>query len=61
MPVSMRKDMILEAYPNVEVETLADYPTNEEWSQELDVLLKQKIGNDAMLYGSRDSFSFWYT
>ena len=61
MPVSMRKEMILETYPEVQVETLADYPTDDEWSRELDTLLKKHVGDEAVLYGSRDSFIPVYT
>lgn len=61
MPVAMRKDMILETYPDIHVETLADYPTDDEWSRELDILVNKHAGRNAILYGSRDSFIPVYT
>lgn len=61
MPVSMRIEMLMEAYQGIQIETLADYPTDEEWSSRLDALLKGKVGMSAILYGSRDSFIPVYT
>lgn len=57
LPYDMRKEMILEQYPDVVVVPHADCRSNADWSQGLDALITKMAGDSgAILYGSRDSF-----
>lgn len=58
-----RKQMLLEAYPhskypNLHIGYIKDNRSDEEWSKNLDTLIRDQLSpNDsAILYGSRDSF-----
>jgi len=57
LPYAAREKMVKEAYPNVVVMPIQDKRSNEEWSKQLDTLVKQPFGNTkCLLYGARDSF-----
>lgn len=58
-----RKQMILEAFPNVNVLYIADVNNDELWSKKLDEQINHLVspGQSVMLYGSRDSFITHYT
>jgi bifunctional NMN adenylyltransferase/nudix hydrolase len=51
-----RKLMVNGAYPEIECYRLLDKGNDELWSEEVDSLLANQNANDAVLYGSRDSF-----
>jgi len=52
-----REMMLTEAYPNASVQPLLDQPTDSQWSEGLDHVIRtiHRIG-DVTLYGGRDSF-----
>jgi bifunctional NMN adenylyltransferase/nudix hydrolase len=58
-----RKQMISEAYPNIDVLYIKDTQSDEVWSKNLDKLVRDVIGptQTATLYGSRDSFIQYYS
>lgn len=57
-----REQMIKKAYPDVVILPLADHPDDNEWSNNLDKLLKSIFPDENFcLYGSRDSFIPYYT
>lgn len=58
LPYEMRKEIVLESYPNAIILPLNDIGNDVEWSNEVDNLLKDY---DVCLYGSRDSFIPYYT
>lgn len=60
---SSRKQMIAEAYPNIDVLYIKDVPCDLAWSKNLDAQISSLIGpqQSAMLYGSRESFIAHYT
>lgn len=56
-----REKMIKQDYPGIVVLPLADNPSDEYWSQQLDKLLANTFAAEAfVLYGSRDSFMPYY-
>jgi bifunctional NMN adenylyltransferase/nudix hydrolase len=56
-----RKEMILQAYPNVTVMPIPDHPSDEEWSRELDGRIREACPiNSVLLYGGRDGFVKYY-
>ena len=58
----MRKQMLLEKFPNVIVLYIKDVKEDESWSKQLDEQIKDVVGlGTATLYGSRDSFINHYT
>ncbi len=58
----MRNCMLKRSYPDVEVEAIADHPSDQAWSEALDRLIGQKYGDrPAVLYASRDSFLSAYS
>ena len=57
-----REKMLKAAYPNLVVLALADHPSDEQWSRNLDQLLGLTFpGENFELYGSRDSFIPYYS
>src|ERR1700760_2842829 len=57
-----REKMIKKEYPEVVILPISDHPSDETWSQNLDMLLKGVFpGEQFSLYGSRDSFIPYYT
>ncbi|MCS6808711.1 MAG: NUDIX domain-containing protein [Bacteroidota bacterium] len=52
-----RKEMILQAFPQLTVLALPDMPSDKEWSKALDQRIREvvPVGN-VLLYGGRDSF-----
>ncbi|MEO1049849.1 MAG: NUDIX domain-containing protein [Bacteroidota bacterium] len=57
-----REKMIKKAFPEVVVLPLADHPSDDSWSYNLDQLLAGNFPNEAFhLYGSRDSFISYYS
>src|SRR5215467_7350376 len=57
-----REKLIKATYPDFVVLPLADHPSNETWSLNLDELLCQCFPNeDFVLYGSRNSFIPFYS
>lgn len=58
----MRKDMVKERFPNVEVYRLSDVGDDKRWSENLDNMLSSLFPDHTLtLYGSRDSFLKSYT
>lgn len=59
----IRKAMVMEQFPRVEIVHLPDYKYDDVWSKKLDDLIKLKTisSNEITLYGSRDSFIKCYT
>ncbi len=55
-----RRDMLLETYPGIAIAPLSDHPSDAHWSALLDTLIREHA-EDALLYGSRDSFLSVYT
>ena len=57
-----RKQMLLQAYPDLSIFYLKDTPSDELWSERLDEIISDNIGphQNAILYGSRDSFIPYY-
>lgn len=55
---TIRKEMIEEVFPNVEILYIEDVGDNGVWSSNLDRLISRTLGpnSTALLYGSRDSF-----
>ena len=55
---AIRKQMVEESYPNVEVLYIDDVGDNDVWSKNLDKLIAKNVGPNlkVVLYGSRDSF-----
>jgi bifunctional NMN adenylyltransferase/nudix hydrolase len=54
---AMREAMLRKAYPHAVILPHGDHPSNDEWSKELDLLIAHHFpGEEALLYGSRDSF-----
>ncbi len=60
---AMRKAMIEEVYPDIEVLYIDDVGNNEVWSKNLDRQIAKTVGPGykVVLYGSRDSFINGYT
>ena len=58
-----RKQMILEAYPQVSVFYIKDVMLDSVWSEKLDEMIEDLllVGQTAVLYGSRDSFKEHYS
>lgn len=58
-----RKQMVLQAFPSVNVLYIKDHPSDEQWSRNLDGQIEDILGpsQKAVLYGSRDSFLKCYT
>lgn len=59
LPYYHRKQMIIKAYPNVQVIPLDDIPGDDrKWTLHLDVKIDELLrsNEEAILYGSRDSF-----
>lgn len=57
LPYAAREKMVKESYPDVVVMPIQDKRNNQDWSEQLDALVKQPFGNTkALLYGARDSF-----
>lgn len=60
----MRREMVLEAYPDVRIEPLEDHPSDEIWVENLETRIASLFpssASDITLYGSRDSFLGMYT
>ena len=57
-----RKEMLLQAFPNVTVLSIPDTSSDVEWSKELDKRIREAcpVGS-VVLYGSRDSFIKYYS
>lgn len=56
-----REKLLKKAYPDFIVLPLADHPSDEVWSTNLDELLQNSFPNETfLLYGSRDSFIPFY-
>lgn len=55
-----RREMLLEVHPDASIVPLSDHPSDEAWSALLDALVETHA-DDAMLYGSRDSFIPFYS
>lgn len=56
-----RRDMILEDYPDVAIDSIDDHYSDETWSQTVDSLVSGRYPDeDVTLYGSRDSFIPYY-
>lgn len=53
-----REEMILKSYPNVIVDFIFDNPSNLDWSNRLDFVIRRQMeqGDEVTLFGSRDSF-----
>jgi bifunctional NMN adenylyltransferase/nudix hydrolase len=63
-----RKQMLLEdyppsKYPNLSIHYIKDQPDDKVWSDSLDALIRENLApnDDAVLYGSRDSFLTCYS
>ncbi len=60
LPYEVRKHMVLEVYPEAQVEEIIDHPLSPTyWSRDLDTLVTNLCGGDTahvVLYGGRDSF-----
>jgi len=57
-----RKEMLLQAFPNVTVLSIPDMPSDAEWSRELDKRIREACPmGSVVLYGSRDSFIKYYS
>ena len=52
----VRKEMVLEAFPNAIVVEVIDCPSDEVWSRRVDKAIGAAVGTNATIYGSRDSF-----
>jgi bifunctional NMN adenylyltransferase/nudix hydrolase len=62
LPLPVRMDMMLEEFPDATILSVSDHPSDEEWSRRLDQTLEEKFpGCNISLYGSRDSFSKYYS
>lgn len=55
----MRRAMILNSYPYMQIEKIYDHPSDEQWSKNLDDLIAKY--ESPTLFGSRDSFLSSYT
>lgn len=62
LDLQSRRVMLQEAFPDVEVRSIKDQPSDEGWSEELDRLIEElfEIGS-VVLYGSRDGFAPAYS
>lgn len=57
-----REKMLKKSFPNVVVLPLSDNPSDNQWSKNLDTLLKSTFTHEKFsLYGSRDSFINYYS
>jgi len=58
-----RRSMIASAFPSVEIFPVYDHRSNEQWSKNLDGIITKELppGQNATLYGSRDSFISSYS
>lgn len=59
LPFEIRKQMIMEAYPDAIFYQIRDHHEDKTWSENLDKILSQH--ENVTLFGSRDSFSSFYT
>ncbi len=56
-----RKEMILQAYPNLTVMPIPDHPSDKDWSKNLDSRIREACPiNSVLLYGGRDGFVEYY-
>jgi bifunctional NMN adenylyltransferase/nudix hydrolase len=63
LPFVIRKEMVLSAYPDVDVARLNDMPSDAQWSDALDALIATKTFDEPaepVLYGGRGSFLAHY-
>lgn len=59
---ALRKEMILESFPQARVFEIRDNPSDRQWSVWVDQLIKKEAqGKNITLYGSRDSFKDYYS
>jgi bifunctional NMN adenylyltransferase/nudix hydrolase len=58
LEADLRTAMLKEEFPSYAIYTIDDHPSDETWSQNLDNVLKEKVGlpSDVVLYGSEDRF-----
>tara|TARA_R110000868_G_scaffold76573_3_gene220130 strand:- start:10925 stop:11884 length:960 start_codon:yes stop_codon:yes gene_type:complete len=57
LPYAAREKMVKAEYPDVVVMPIQDKRSNQDWSNQLDSLVKQPYGNQkCLMYGARDSF-----
>lgn len=58
LDVGARKQMLLTAFPNIDVLYITDRPDDGDWSRALDKLVGENVtpAQSVVLYGSRDSF-----
>lgn len=57
LEVDLRKAMISKAFPEAELLSIEDHPSDTEWSSQLDALVETTFrGKDVCLHGSRDGF-----
>jgi bifunctional NMN adenylyltransferase/nudix hydrolase len=60
--VSLRKQMLKDAFPGIEVYELQDHPSDQVWSENLDKIVTHKLTEqEVILYGSQDNFIGRYT
>jgi bifunctional NMN adenylyltransferase/nudix hydrolase len=52
----VRKEMVLESFPNAIVLEVIDCPSDDVWSRRIDKAIRTAAGDEAVIYGSRDSF-----
>jgi nicotinamide mononucleotide adenylyltransferase len=58
--IKERVDMINKIFPQVEIVVLWDELTDERWSHNVDTIISNFNGSEAILYYSRDSFKDHY-
>ena len=62
LPYSVRRAMVEEAFPGLMVQRLFDTPSDERWSNALDVIVQEYYPeHDVTLYCSRDGFADYYS
>jgi bifunctional NMN adenylyltransferase/nudix hydrolase len=62
LPLAIRQEMMREEYPDAVILSVSDHPSDEDWSRILDQTLAEKFPEaNITLYGSRDSFSKYYS
>lgn len=62
LPFHIRKRMVQDEYPTAKIVRLLDTPSNELWSQKLDMLIKEHFEQyDVTLFCSRDGFKDYYS
>lgn len=62
LPYNVREQMLRSAYPSGSFYALADHPSDDAWSEQVDAIIAQQYGDsEVTLYGARDSFIPYYS